>query len=88
VRRTVAAGVRLLTGGKRLERPGNYYAPTVLTDIPRTSPAYHEELFGPVASLFRVSSLEAAVRLANDTPFGLASSAWTNDKQEQDCLID
>jgi succinate-semialdehyde dehydrogenase / glutarate-semialdehyde dehydrogenase len=88
VRRTVAAGARLLTGGKRLEGPGNYYAPTVLTDIPKTSPAYHEELFGPVASLFRVSNLEAAVRLANDTPFGLAASAWTNDKQEQDRLID
>jgi succinate-semialdehyde dehydrogenase / glutarate-semialdehyde dehydrogenase len=88
VRRTVAAGARLLTGGKRLEGPGNYYAPTVLTDIPNTSPAYHEELFGPVASLFRVSNLEAAVRLANDTPFGLAASAWTNDKQEQDRLID
>lgn len=88
VRRTVAAGARLLTGGKRLERLGNYYAPTVLTDIPKTSPAYHEELFGPVASLFRVSNLDEAVRLANDTTFGLASSAWTNDKQEQDRLID
>jgi succinate-semialdehyde dehydrogenase / glutarate-semialdehyde dehydrogenase len=88
VRRTVAAGARLLTGGKRLEGPGNSYSPTVFTDIPKTSPAYHEELFGPVASLFRVSNLEAAVRLANDTPFGLAASAWTNDKQEQDRLID
>jgi succinate-semialdehyde dehydrogenase/glutarate-semialdehyde dehydrogenase len=88
VRRTVAAGARLLTGGKRLERPGNYYAPTVLTDIPKTSPAYHEELFGPVASLFRVKSLDEAIRLANDTTFGLASSVWTNNKQEQDRLID
>jgi succinate-semialdehyde dehydrogenase / glutarate-semialdehyde dehydrogenase len=88
VRRTVAAGARLLTGGKRLERPGNYYAPTVLTDIPKTSPAYHEELFGPVASLFRVKSLDEAIQLANDTTFGLASSVWTNNKQEQDRLID
>jgi succinate-semialdehyde dehydrogenase/glutarate-semialdehyde dehydrogenase len=88
VRRTVAAGARLLTGGKRLERPGNYYAPTVLTDIPKTSPAYHEELFGPVASLFRVKSLDEAIHLANDTTFGLASSVWTNNKQEQDRLID
>ena len=88
VRRTVAAGARLLTGGKRLERPGNYYAPTVLTDIPKTSPAYHEELFGPVASLFRVKNLDEAIGLANDTSFGLASNGWTNNKQEQDRLID
>jgi succinate-semialdehyde dehydrogenase/glutarate-semialdehyde dehydrogenase len=88
VRRTVAAGARLLTGGNRLERAGNYYAPTVLTQIPKNSPAYREELFGPVASLFRVSSLDEAIRLANDTSFGLASSGWTNNKEERDRLID
>ena len=74
VRRSVAAGARVLTGGTRLDRPGNYYAPTILTSIPEKAPAYREEMFGPVASLFRVPGLEGAIRLANDTPFGLGAS--------------
>jgi len=88
VNQTLARGARLLTGGKRLERPGNYYIPTILTDIPKDSPAYSEEMFGPVASLFRVNDLDEAIRLANDTTFGLAASAWTKDEQEQNRLID
>jgi succinate-semialdehyde dehydrogenase / glutarate-semialdehyde dehydrogenase len=88
VRRTVEAGARILTGGRRLEAPGNYYAPTVLADIPEDSPAYQEEIFGPVAGIFRVNNLDEAIRLANDTPFGLAASAWTNDEEEQRRLID
>jgi succinate-semialdehyde dehydrogenase/glutarate-semialdehyde dehydrogenase len=88
VRRTVAAGARVLTGGKRLERPGNFYAPTVLAGVPKDSPAYREELFGPVASLFRVRDAEEAVRLANDTTFGLASSAWTRDEPERARFIE
>jgi succinate-semialdehyde dehydrogenase/glutarate-semialdehyde dehydrogenase len=88
VRKSVAAGARLLTGGKRLDRPGNYYAPTVLTEIPHDSPAYREELFGPVAMLFRVSGIDEAIRLANDTTFGLGSSAWTNDPAERERFID
>jgi succinate-semialdehyde dehydrogenase/glutarate-semialdehyde dehydrogenase len=82
VRRSVAAGARLLTGGRRVDRPGNFYAPTVLAEVPRDAPAYAEELFGPVASLFRVPDLDAAIRLANDTNFGLGASAWTSDRQE------
>ena len=88
VRRSVAAGARVLTGGTRLDRPGNYYAPTILTSIPEKAPAYREEMFGPVASLFRVPGLEGAIRLANDTPFGLGASVWTNDERERDRLID
>jgi succinate-semialdehyde dehydrogenase/glutarate-semialdehyde dehydrogenase len=88
VQESVAQGARILTGGERLMRAGNYYAPTILTDIPTNSPAYIEEMFGPVASLFRVPDLDEAIRVANDTAFGLAASAWTNDGEERDRLID
>jgi succinate-semialdehyde dehydrogenase/glutarate-semialdehyde dehydrogenase len=88
VRKTVAAGARALTGGKPVDRPGNFYAPTVLVDIPRNSPAYGEELFGPVASLFRVKDIDDAIKLANDTRFGLGASAWTNDANERERFID
>ncbi len=88
VQKSVEAGARVLAGGKPLDRPGNYYAPTVLTDIPKDSPAYREELFGPVASLFRVHDIAEAIRLANDTTFGLGSSVWTNDEAEQARFID
>jgi succinate-semialdehyde dehydrogenase / glutarate-semialdehyde dehydrogenase len=87
VEKTVAAGGRVLTGGKPAQLPGYFYLPTVLTNIPRTSPAYGEELFGPVASLFRVENVSEAIRIANDTRFGLGASAWTNDKAEQDRFI-
>ena len=87
VRKTIDAGAKLLTGGKPAERPGNFYAPTVLTNIPSHSPAYREELFGPVASIFRVKNADEAIRIANDSRFGLGASAWTNDKNEQDRFI-
>ena len=83
VEQSVTLGARVLLGGHRLPGPGNWYAPTVLMDIPPHSPAYSEELFGPVALLFRVPDLEAALALANDTPFGLGSSVWTTDPAEQ-----
>jgi succinate-semialdehyde dehydrogenase/glutarate-semialdehyde dehydrogenase len=88
VRRSVAAGARALTGGQRLDRPGNYYAPTVLVDAPEDSPAYREELFGPVAVVMRAQGIDAAIQLANDTPFGLGASAWTLDATEQQRFIE
>jgi succinate-semialdehyde dehydrogenase/glutarate-semialdehyde dehydrogenase len=88
VNNTVQMGARVLLGGKCVEGPGFFYEPTVLTDIPASSPACHEELFGPVASLFRVNGIEAAIRLANDTAFGLGSCLWTEDKREQELFVD
>ncbi|MGA2019180.1 MAG: NAD-dependent succinate-semialdehyde dehydrogenase [Candidatus Sulfotelmatobacter sp.] len=87
VQKTVKAGAKLLTGGHKLELPGNYYAATVLTDIPKDSPAYREEFFGPVASLFRVKDIDEAIRLANDSRFGLGASAWTTDDRERERFI-
>ena len=87
VQQTVAAGARVLTGGKRLERPGHFYAPTVLTDIPKGSPAYREELFGPVACLFQARDIDEAIRTANDSRFGLGASAWTQDAGEKERFI-
>ena len=89
---SVAAGAKILTGGRRatlsggLER-GNFYEPTVLTDIPKGSPAYADEIFGPVASLFRVRTIDEAIELANATTFGLGSSAWTSDPTERERFI-
>jgi succinate-semialdehyde dehydrogenase/glutarate-semialdehyde dehydrogenase len=87
VQKTIKAGARVLTGGKPLDRPGNFYAPTVLTNIPKESPAYREELFGPVASVFRAKDLDHAIQIANDSRFGLGASAWTNDKTERERFI-
>ena len=88
VRRSVAAGARVLTGGCRIERPGNFYSPTVLADVPENAPAYREELFGPVAVLLRARGIAAAIQMANDTPFGLGASAWTREAAEQERFVD
>jgi succinate-semialdehyde dehydrogenase / glutarate-semialdehyde dehydrogenase len=87
VQKSVEAGAKVLTGGEAPEGPGNFYPPTVLTDIPKGSPAYGEEIFGPVASVFRVGGIDEAIELANDSDFGLSSSAWTNDAGEQERFV-
>jgi succinate-semialdehyde dehydrogenase/glutarate-semialdehyde dehydrogenase len=87
VQKTIQAGAKVLTGGKPLDRPGNFYAPTVLTNIPEGSPAHKEELFGPVASVFRAKDVNDAIRIANDSRFGLGASAWTNDRSERERFI-
>ena len=87
VQKTLRAGAKLLTGGKPVNGPGNFYLPTVLTNIPKDSPAYREEFFGPVASIFRVKNLDEAIAIANDSRFGLGASAWTNDPAERERLI-
>ena len=79
----LAAGGELLTGGKRLDGPGNYIQPTVIANVPPTSDIAKQETFGPLALVFRVASIEEAIALANDTPFGLGASVWTNDLSEQ-----
>jgi succinate-semialdehyde dehydrogenase/glutarate-semialdehyde dehydrogenase len=83
VERSVSGGARLLTGGHRLDRPGYYFAPGILTDISPDAPAYREEVFGPVALLFRARDIDQAIAIANDSPFGLGASAWTNDPTER-----
>src|SRR6266480_2734425 len=84
VQKSITAGAKLLTGGNRIHGPGFFYEPTVLVDVPIDSPAYCEEIFGPVASFFRVRDVADAVEIANATTFGLGASAWTNDRTEQD----
>jgi len=88
VKKAVASGARVLTGGRKIDRPGNFYEPTVLVDVNPESPVSCEEIFGPVAMLFRVEGVDDAIRLANATPFGLGSAAWTNDLNEQARFID
>jgi succinate-semialdehyde dehydrogenase/glutarate-semialdehyde dehydrogenase len=87
VQKSVDAGARVLTGGKPGVGPGFYYLPTILTDVAPNSPAGCEELFGPVAALFRVRDVSEAIRLANDSRFGLGASAWTNDPAERERFI-
>ena len=88
VKKALAGGARVLTGGKKLDGPGNFYEPTVLVNVDPSSPVSCEEIFGPVAMLFRVANIEEAIRLANATTFGLGASAWTNDASEQAKFIE
>ena len=82
VTRSIAAGARLCLGGKALGGTGFFYAPTVLADVPESAPAANEELFGPVAALFRVKDLAAAIATANRTSYGLSASIWTQNEAD------
>ncbi len=85
VDRAVAQGATLVAGGTR---DGAYYAATVLTDVAPDNDAYHEELFGPVAVVYRVADEDAAVELANDTPYGLGSYVFTTDAEQAERVAD
>ena len=87
VERSVAAGATLLCGGVRPEGVGFFYPPTVLTDVPESSPAGCEELFGPVAVVRVVDDLDEAIAVANETPWGLGGSIWAKDAREIDRAI-
>ncbi|HEY7053264.1 MAG TPA: NADP-dependent succinic semialdehyde dehydrogenase [Mycobacterium sp.] len=88
VDQAVADGAVIRCGGKRLDRPGWFYPPTVVTDITRKMALFTEEVFGPVASVYRAADIDEAIDIANATTFGLGSNAWTRDESEQQRFID
>lgn len=83
-----AAGAVIRCGGKRPDRPGWFYPPTVISDITKDMALYTEEVFGPVASVYRTADIDEAIEIANATTFGLGSNAWTEDEAEQQRFID
>ena len=83
VENAVEAGAKRVWGARPIKGEGFYFQPGILEEIPETSVAYHEEIFGPVMLLFKVKNIDEAIRIANESPFGLGSSVWTQDKTEQ-----
>jgi succinate-semialdehyde dehydrogenase/glutarate-semialdehyde dehydrogenase len=84
---SVEKGANVLIGGSRIEKPGYFYTPTILTGVKSGMPAYNEEIFGPVASVIKVKDEVEAIRVANDSPFGLGSSLWSRDTEQIERLI-
>jgi len=84
----VRDGAVRVTGAQLIEGKGFFYRPGILENIPKSSKAYHEEIFGPVAIIFKVNSIEEAIDLANDSPFGLGASIFTQNKREQELAIE
>jgi succinate-semialdehyde dehydrogenase/glutarate-semialdehyde dehydrogenase len=80
VRKSVIKNAKILCGGKRIDREGFYYEPTILANVLPGSPAYDEEIFGPVASLIKAKNEADAIKIANDSPFGLGASLWTSNR--------
>ncbi|HET9697496.1 MAG TPA: NAD-dependent succinate-semialdehyde dehydrogenase [Terriglobales bacterium] len=87
VSRTITSGARVLCGGKKIDGAGWYYEPTVLVDIPESSPADEEELFGPVASVWKAADIDESIAIANSSRFGLGASAWTKNPAERERFI-
>src|SRR5262245_35107186 len=87
VEQSIRAGATLVLGGRSRPGPGFFYEPTVLADVPANAPAYREETFGPVAAVIRARDIDDAIRIANDTRFGLGASAWTRDEGECERFI-
>jgi len=84
----VGNGATVRCGGERPDRPGWWYPPTVVTDLTPRMRMYSEEVFGPVAGVYRAASVDEAIELANATSFGLGANAWTDDPEQQRRLID
>ena len=79
VEQSVKAGAEILTGGKRLDREGYFYPATILSNVKKGMPAYEQEMFGPVAAIIKAKNEEEAIKIANDSEFGLGASLWTSD---------
>ena len=87
VEESVKRGAQLLLGGRMPESPGAFYPPTVLAGVNKGMPAFDEETFGPVAAVIRARDEGDAIRLANDSPFGLGASLWTQDRERAEQLV-
>ncbi|MFH2133430.1 MAG: NAD-dependent succinate-semialdehyde dehydrogenase [bacterium] len=79
---SIEMGARLVCGGRKIDRPGFYYEPTILADVKKGMPAYDQETFGPVAAIITVKNAEEAIAVANDTPYGLAASVWAGSTEQ------